>query len=234
MNPRPGDPSEEEAQRDLEDSEGAHSQSVDPATNGDLVDAEESQEYADSENAEEQAVGDLAEDVQEDQEVQQEPEDNEMEHREAADGDTMIGVLPEDEEQEQDVTQEHGDIDIHAEEVGAATISGDLPAEANEEEPEQQGPGDAPEEAIQQELREHESADVQAGAETMRGEVGDVEHDQVVQQRAPEASGHLPAEEPKAEGEAPETSHTSRGLRSKGEETSERPLRATADAINPA
>ncbi|CAE7256820.1 sec31 [Symbiodinium sp. KB8] len=157
-----GDPSEEEAQRELEDSEGAHSQSVDPATTGDLVDAEESQEYADSENAEGQAVGDLAEDAEEDQEVQQEPEDNEMEHREAADSDTMIG-------QQQEVTQEPGDIDIHAEEVGAATISGDLPAEANEEEPEQQGPGDAPEEATRQELHEHESADVQAGAETMRG-----------------------------------------------------------------
>ena len=90
-------------------------------------------------------AGDLAEDAEEDQEVQQEPEDNEMEHREAADSDTMIGcvlsmwaasisdesacrvrpgVLPEDEGQQQEVTQEPGDIDIHAEEVGAATISG--------------------------------------------------------------------------------------------------------------
>ena len=42
MNRRPGDPSEEEVgdpseeevQRELEDSEGAHSQSADPATNG--------------------------------------------------------------------------------------------------------------------------------------------------------------------------------------------------------
>ena len=34
MNPRPGDPSEEEVQRELEDSEGAHSQSADPATHG--------------------------------------------------------------------------------------------------------------------------------------------------------------------------------------------------------
>eukprot|EP00439_Symbiodinium_sp_Y106_P022844 s2854_g2.t2 len=224
MNPRPGDPSEEEVQRELEDSEGAHSQSADPATNGDLADADaESHEYADSEHAEGQAVGDLAEDVGEDQEVQQEPEDNEMEHREAADGDTMIGVLPEDVGQEQEVTQEHGDID-NAEEVHAATISGDLSAEAKKQGSEQHedketasGPGEAPEEAIKQELHEHESADVQAVAETMSGELADVEHDQVVQQSAPEAvntapsgEGHLAAEEPQqAATEALETSHTS-------------------------
>ncbi|CAE7379917.1 sec31 [Symbiodinium sp. CCMP2592] len=211
---------EEEVQRELEDSDGAHSQSVDPATHGDLADADpESQEYADSENAERQAVGrekggrnlkeregrlvcfagDLAEDVEEEQEVQQEPEDNEMERREAADGDTMIGVLPEDVEQEQEVMQEHADIDIDAEEVRAATTS-DLPAEAKNEQPEQQedaesahGPGDAPEEAIRQELHEHESADVQAVAETLSGDLADAEHDQVVQQSAPEEAKTAPS-----------------------------------------
>ena len=34
MTPRPGDPSEKEVQHEPEDSEGARSQSVDPATNG--------------------------------------------------------------------------------------------------------------------------------------------------------------------------------------------------------